>query len=141
VSGEKIGAFGLTEPNAGSDVSAMETTATPDGDHYVLNGSKVYIANANVADIFVVAAKTAPEWGAIGISLFIVEKGMEGLSVSGVSERKLAGNAWKLAQANRLSSSRIPPSRPVQRFACPLTPARVMSFSSRLFFACWHVVT
>lgn len=93
LSGEKIGAFGLTEPNAGSDVTAIEATAVADGEHYVLNGSKVWITNANVADTFVVAAKTAPERGAIGISLFVVEKGMPGFTVSGSSERKLGMRA------------------------------------------------
>jgi butyryl-CoA dehydrogenase/acyl-CoA dehydrogenase len=87
--GESIGAFALTEPNAGSDITAIETTAIQSGEHYVLNGSKVYITNANVADLFVVAAKTAPDQGAIGISLFILERGMSGFSCSGVTEKKL----------------------------------------------------
>jgi len=89
VSGEKIGAFGLTEPNAGSDISSIETTAKRAEDHYVVNGSKVFITNANVADVFLIAAKTCPEKGIMGISLFILEKKMAGFNSSGKKERKL----------------------------------------------------
>ncbi|MGI6736327.1 MAG: acyl-CoA dehydrogenase family protein [Anaerovoracaceae bacterium] len=76
--GEKLGAFGLTEPNAGSDASGTETTAVLQGDHYLLNGGKVFITNAPVADIYVVFAVTTPNIGTHGISAFIVEKGWEG---------------------------------------------------------------
>lgn len=78
--GEKIGAFGLTEPNAGSDAGGTETMAELDGDHYVLNGNKIFITNAPKADIYVVFAVTTPGIGVKGISAFIVEKGMEGFS-------------------------------------------------------------
>ncbi len=78
--GEKIGAFGLTEQNAGSDAGGTETTAVLEGDHYVLNGSKIFITNADKADIYVVFASTNPEMGTRGISAFIVEKGMEGFT-------------------------------------------------------------
>ncbi len=76
--GEKIGAFGLTEPNAGSDAGGTETTAELQGDHYVLNGGKIFITNGGVADTYVVFAVTTPNIGTRGISAFIVEKGWEG---------------------------------------------------------------
>jgi alkylation response protein AidB-like acyl-CoA dehydrogenase len=89
IAGEKIGAFGLTEPNAGSDIAAIETRAIKKGNTYILNGSKTLITNANVADIYVVAAKTSPEKGLLGISLFILEKGMPGFRPAGKNEKKL----------------------------------------------------
>ena len=76
--GEKIGAFGLTEPNAGSDAGGTETTAVDRGDHYVLNGGKIFITNAPKADTYVVFAVTTPDIGTRGISAFIVEKGWKG---------------------------------------------------------------
>lgn len=72
--GEKIGAFGLTEPNAGSDVVAMQTTAVKQGDYYVLNGSKTWISLCDVADHFLIFAKTNSELKHRGISCFIVER-------------------------------------------------------------------
>ncbi|RST86202.1 isovaleryl-CoA dehydrogenase [Aquibium carbonis] len=82
-SGRKIGALGLTEPGAGSDaLGSMRTTARRDGDHYVLNGSKIYITNGPVADVLLVYAKTDREKGAHGISAFIVEKDMPGFKVA-----------------------------------------------------------
>jgi isovaleryl-CoA dehydrogenase len=81
--GSQIGALGLTEPGAGSDALAgMRTTARRDGEHYVLNGTKIYITNGPVADVLLVYAKTAPERGAKGISAFIVEKGFPGFRVA-----------------------------------------------------------
>ena len=76
--GEKIGAFGLTEPNAGSDAGGTETTAVLKGDHYVLIGGKIFITNAPKADTYVVFAVTTPDIGTRGISAFIVEKGWKG---------------------------------------------------------------
>ena len=76
--GEKIGAFGLTEPNAGSDAGGTETTAVLKGDHYVLNGGKIFITNAPKADTYVVFAVTTPDIGTRGISAFILEKGWKG---------------------------------------------------------------
>ena len=76
--GDKIGAFGLTEPNAGSDAGGTETTAVLKGDHYVLNGGKIFITNAPKADTYVVFAVTTPDIGTRGISAFIVEKGWKG---------------------------------------------------------------
>ena len=78
--GEKLGAFGLTEPNAGSDASGTETTAVLDGDNYILNGGKIFITNADKADTYIVFAVTTPEMGTRGISAFIVEKGWEGFT-------------------------------------------------------------
>lgn len=82
-SGQKIGALGLTEPGAGSDaLGSMRTTARREGDHYVLNGSKLYITNGPVADLVLVYAKTAPERGAKGISAFIVPTSTPGFQVA-----------------------------------------------------------
>lgn len=82
-SGEKTGCLALTEPNAGSEASNIETTARREGDHYVLNGMKRYITNAPIAGLFTVFARTEPESkGAKGVSAFIVERGFEGLSTS-----------------------------------------------------------
>ena len=81
--GTLTGALGLTEPGAGSDaMGSMRTTARRDGDHYVLNGTKIYITNGPVADVLLVYAKTAPERGPKGISAFIVEKDMAGFRVA-----------------------------------------------------------
>lgn len=76
--GEWIGCMGLTEPDAGSDVAAMKTTAARKGDRYVLNGGKIFITNGPIADVAVVYAKTDPEARHAGISAFIVEKGTPG---------------------------------------------------------------
>ncbi len=78
--GEKIGAFGLTEPNAGSDAGGTETTAVLQGDHYILNGEKIFITNAPKADTYIIFAVTTPDIGTKGISAFIVEKGWEGFT-------------------------------------------------------------
>lgn len=86
--GEKLGAFGLTEPNAGTDASAQQTTAVLDGDEYVLNGSKIFITNGGVADIYIVMAMTDKTLGTRGISAFIVEKDTPGFTF-GPMEKKL----------------------------------------------------
>jgi butyryl-CoA dehydrogenase len=80
-SGEKLGAFGITEPNAGSDVVAMESTARLEGDHYILNGTKRFITNAGAAGIFVVFAYTNKDLKHKGISAFIVERDTPGFSL------------------------------------------------------------
>lgn len=80
-SGEKIGAFGITEPNAGSDVVAIESTARLEGDHYVLNGTKRFITNGGEAGIFVVFAYTNKEQKHKGISAFVVERDTPGFSL------------------------------------------------------------
>ncbi|MFY9175603.1 MAG: acyl-CoA dehydrogenase [Peptococcia bacterium] len=90
-SGEKLGAFGLTEPNAGSDASAQQTIATLDGDHYVLNGTKIFITNGGVAETYVIFAMTDQSKGLKGISAFIVEKDTPGFTF-GKKEHKLGIN-------------------------------------------------
>ncbi|WP_251861008.1 acyl-CoA dehydrogenase [Clostridium sp. Marseille-Q2269] len=87
LSGKKIGAFGLTEPNAGTDASAQQSVAVLDGDHYILNGSKIFITNGGVADVFVIFAMTDRSKGVKGISAFILEKGMPGFSVGKTEEK------------------------------------------------------
>ncbi len=86
--GEALGAYALSEPGAGSDVASMRTTAKKDGDDYVLNGNKVWITNGEVADIYIVFAKTDQDARHKGISAFVVEKGTEGFSF-GKKEKKL----------------------------------------------------
>ena len=87
-SGEWIGSWALTEPNAGSDAKSIETTARLEGGEWVLNGSKLFITNGGIAQVFVVFAKTDKEKGARGISAFIVERGTEGFRI-GREEEKL----------------------------------------------------
>ncbi|MDR2162853.1 MAG: acyl-CoA dehydrogenase family protein [Clostridiales Family XIII bacterium] len=109
--GEKIGAFGLTEPNAGSDAGGTETTADRDGDYYILNGGKIFITNADKAETYVVLASTSPELGTRGISAFIVEKGWEGftfgdhydkLGIRSSSTAELVFNNVKIPKENLL---------------------------------------
>lgn len=78
VTGEVVGAIGMTEPGAGSDVQAMRTTAILDGEHYVLNGSKTFISNGQHADLVVLAVKTDPQARAKGVSLLLVDTHLEG---------------------------------------------------------------
>ena len=82
ISGEHVGARAMSEPGAGSDVVSMRTRADRKGDHFVLNGSKMWITNFEEADTLVVYAKTDPEAGARGITAFLIEKGFEGFSTS-----------------------------------------------------------
>lgn len=86
--GKKLAAFGLTEPNAGTDAAGQQTTAVKDGDDYILNGTKIFITNAGEADVYVIFAMTDKTKGTHGISAFIVEKGMPGFTV-GQHEKKL----------------------------------------------------
>ncbi len=81
ITGEKIGAFGLTEPGAGSDAGAIQTTAVKDGDYYILNGRKTFITHAPIADFTIVFAKTDETKGLKGISAFLVDSNLEGYSV------------------------------------------------------------
>ena len=91
-SGRAIGALGLTEPGAGSDaLGSMRTTAVRDGDHYVLNGTKIFITNGPVADVLLVYAKTDKDRGPKGISAFIVEKNFPGFRVA----QKLEKMGWR----------------------------------------------
>lgn len=81
VDGTKIGCFGLTEPNAGSDAAGVQTQAVKEGDYYILNGSKIFTTNSGFADTFVIFALTDKSKGTKGMSAFIVDRTMEGLSV------------------------------------------------------------
>jgi butyryl-CoA dehydrogenase len=86
-SGEWIGCYGLTEPNAGSDPASMISSAEEDGDYYILNGQKTWITNAGIADLAIVYAKTDREAGARGITAFLVERGMEGFSTKDLHDK------------------------------------------------------
>jgi butyryl-CoA dehydrogenase len=88
IEGKTLGAFGLTEPNAGTDAGAQETTAVRDGSNYILNGSKIFITNGGEAETYVLFAMTDKTRGVKGISAFILEKGMPGFSF-GKKERKM----------------------------------------------------
>ena len=87
-SGHKLGAFALTEPSAGTDASMQKSTAVLEGDHYVLNGNKVFITNAGAADVFIVFAMTDKEQGTRGITAFILERDMPGFTM-GKPENKM----------------------------------------------------
>ncbi|MGM9615589.1 MAG: acyl-CoA dehydrogenase [Oscillospiraceae bacterium] len=88
LSARKVGAFGLTEPSAGTDASCLETTAVLDGDHYVLNGSKIFITNGGASGVYVIFAMTDKSKGHRGISAFIVERDFPGFSI-GREEKKM----------------------------------------------------
>lgn len=106
-SGELTGAFALTEPDAGSDATALKTSAVRDGDHYVLNGTKCFITNAPIAGLFTVMARTDPaDLSARGISAFLVERGMPGLS-TGEPYRKM-GQAGSPVSEVHLADCRVP---------------------------------
>jgi butyryl-CoA dehydrogenase len=96
-SGKKIAAFAVTEPEAGSDASAIQTTAKKEGDHYIINGMKHFITNGEVADIYVVIAMTNKAKGARGATAFIIEKGTEGFTF-GKKEDKLGIRASATAE-------------------------------------------
>ena len=85
--GEKLGAFGLTEPNAGTDAAGQQTTAILDGDNYILNGTKIFITNGGEADIYIIFAMTDRTKGTRGISAFIVEKDTPGFSIGKVEDK------------------------------------------------------
>ena len=85
--GKHIGAFGLTEPNAGTDAAGQQTTAELDGDHYVLNGSKIFITNGGEADTYIIFAMTDKSLGNHGISAFIVEKDFPGFSIGKIEQK------------------------------------------------------
>jgi alkylation response protein AidB-like acyl-CoA dehydrogenase len=86
-SGEWMGCYGLTEPDAGSDPASMKSTAVEDGDYYVLNGQKTWITNAGIADLAIVYAKTDKEAEARGITAFLVERGTEGFSTKDLHDK------------------------------------------------------
>ncbi|MGA2090114.1 MAG: acyl-CoA dehydrogenase family protein [Endomicrobiales bacterium] len=110
-SGKKLAAFGLTEPEAGSDATGLRTTAVKDGDYYILNGTKCFITNAGDAETYTVFAKTNPGRGARGISCFIIEKGTPGfefgkkekkMGIRASSTRELIFNNCKVPKENLL---------------------------------------
>jgi len=113
--GEMIGAFALTEPAAGSDAAALESTAVRDGGEYVLNGNKIWVSNGGIAGLFVVFAKTDPSAGARGISAFIVEKDTPGLKV-GRREKTLG---LRLPASRRRGHSFLYGAHSVWRAYCP----------------------
>mgnify|MGYP005812841159 CR=1 FL=1 len=95
--GRKIGAFGLTEPSGGSDAAACQTRAVRRGDRYVITGTKAFITNSTVADVFVVTARTAEGRGSSGVSAFILERGMPGFTV-GKDDHKMGMHGSPTAQ-------------------------------------------
>ena len=106
-SGRMTGCFALTEPNAGSDATAVETTARRDGSDYILNGMKCYITNAPIADLFTVIARTDPDQpGARGLSAFIVERDTPGLSTS--MPYKMMGQAGSPVGEVHFADARVP---------------------------------
>ncbi|MFK5953009.1 MAG: acyl-CoA dehydrogenase family protein [Desulfobacterium sp.] len=104
--GKKIGAFCLTEPNAGSDASAIEATAIKDGDHYIVNANKVFVTNGGVADICVMFVRTDPAAGPRGISVIVAEKGTPGFVVG--EKENLSGMRANPVCSIRLSDCKIP---------------------------------
>ncbi len=105
-SGEYLGAFCLTEPSAGSDAGSLKSKAIKDGDHYVINGSKVFITNGGEADIYIVFALTTPALGSKGVSAFIVEKDTPGL-VIGKDEKKMGLHGSRTVQLS-FEDMRVP---------------------------------
>jgi acyl-CoA dehydrogenase len=98
IRGEKVGALGVTEPGAGSDVASLTTTARRDGDAFVVNGQKTYITNGVRADFVVLAVKTAPKAGHRGLSLLVVERGTKGFEVG----RALEKLGWRASDTAEL---------------------------------------
>jgi len=102
ISGDKIGALCITEPFGGSDVAGMRTTAVKKGDKYVINGSKTFITNGIYADYYVVAAKTSPELGNKGISMFLVDTTLKGISAT-----KLDKLGWRASDTAEISFDNV----------------------------------
>src|SRR5256886_8129039 len=96
-SGTKIGAYGLSEPGAGSDAGSLKTVAKRDGDSYVIDGAKTFITNAPIADVFVIFTNAAPEKGNKGITAFVVERGTPGLEI-GPNDEKMGLHGSTTAQ-------------------------------------------
>lgn len=102
ISGDKIGCLCVTEPFGGSDVAGMRTTAVKEGDHYIINGSKTFITNAVYSDYMVVAAKTNPELGNKGISIFVVDSKTDGISVT-----KLDKLGWRASDTGEIAFDNV----------------------------------
>lgn len=104
--GERIGAFCLTEPNAGSDAAGISATALPDGDHWVVNANKVFVTNGGIADICLIFARTDPAAGRKGISVIVAERGIPGFVVGDLED--LCGMRANPVSSIRLYDSRVP---------------------------------
>ena len=102
IEGEMIGCLGISEPFGGSDVAGMKTTAVKKGDHYVINGSKTFITNGVYADFYVVAAKTDPEKGNKGMSMFLLDK-----EFAGISANKLNKLGWRASDTAELAFDNV----------------------------------
>jgi len=102
ISGDKIGCLCISEPFGGSDVAAMRSTAVKDGDYYILNGSKTFITNGVYSDYLIVTAKTNPELGNKGISIFVVDRDSEGLSAT-----KLDKLGWKASDTGEIAFDNV----------------------------------
>lgn len=102
IAGKKIGCLCITEPFGGSDVAGMRTTAKEDGDHFIINGSKTFITNGVYSDYLVVAAKTDPELGGKGISIFLMDREMPGISAT-----KLNKLGWRASDTAELAFDNV----------------------------------
>ena len=102
ISGDKVGCLCITEPFGGSDVAGMRTTAVKNGDHYVINGSKTFITNGVLSDYLIVAAKTTPEEGNKGISIFVLDRDMAGISAT-----KLDKLGWRASDTGELAFDNV----------------------------------
>ena len=102
ITGEKIGCLCITEPFGGSDVSGMRTTAVKEGDSYIINGSKTFITNGVYSDYLIVAAKTAPELGNKGISIFVIDR-----DAAGVSATKLDKLGWRASDTGEIAFDNV----------------------------------
>ena len=102
ITGEKIGCLCITEPFGGSDVSGMRSTAEKKGDSYILNGSKTFITNGIYSDYLIVAAKTAPELGNKGISIFVIDR-----DAKGVSATKLDKLGWRASDTGEIAFDNV----------------------------------
>ena len=102
VTGEKMGCLCITEPFGGSDVGGMRTTAVKEGDHYIINGSKTFITNGVYSDYLIVAAKTAPELGNKGISIFVLDREMAGISAT-----KLDKLGWRASDTGEIAFDNV----------------------------------
>jgi len=102
IAGDKIGCLCITEPFAGSDVSGMRTTAVKQGDHYIINGSKTFITNGVYSDYLVVSAKTDPDKGSRGISIFLLDRDMPGISAT-----KLNKLGWRASDTGEIAFDNV----------------------------------
>ena len=102
ISGDKVGCLCITEPFGGSDVAGMRTTAVKNGDHYIVNGSKTFITNGVYSDYLVVAAKTTPEQGNKGISIFVIDR-----ETTGISATKLNKLGWRASDTGEIAFDNV----------------------------------